>query len=68
MWGPKCGAGEIRETLLMTCSFMFASCVAINELGEPPVFGDELSAHWEVYKGLSDQFGSDQAGALAAKP
>lgn len=57
MWGPKCGAGEINETVLMTCSFMFASCVAINELAGLAEIADELAAQWESYKDLSDEFG-----------
>lgn len=61
MWGPKCGAGEINETVLMTCSFMFASCVAINELAGQAEIADELAAQWESYKDLSDEFGVSSA-------
>jgi len=60
-WGPKCGEGEITETLMMACSFVIASITALNELSCNPEVSEEISEAFETFKALSERFGIAQA-------
>ncbi len=52
IWGPHCGAGEIAETILLTCSFLLTAAVGLNEITSVAGVGDELGDHYDVYKTL----------------
>ncbi len=52
VWGPNCGAGEIAETVVSACCFLLTASVGLNEIANVPGVGDELGAHYDVYKVL----------------
>jgi hypothetical protein len=54
IWGPKCGAGEIADTVLLACSFLMSAAVALNEAASVDGVGDALGEHFETYKALVD--------------
>ena len=64
-WGPRCGAAEITDTLLLTCSFVFASCVAINEHTNDEGCAGELDRLWQRYKILAEKYGDSNQAQLA---
>jgi hypothetical protein len=61
IWGPKSGAAEITDTLLMACSFVFAACVSINEFAQNTASGEAIEALWERYKILAARHGPVQS-------
>jgi hypothetical protein len=52
VWGPKCGANEIEDTVIMVCCFLLTGAVALNEIAPVDGVGDALGEHYEVYKAL----------------
>jgi hypothetical protein len=52
VWGPKCGAGEINETVVLASCFLLTAAVGLNEIANVAGIGDELGAHYDVYKAL----------------
>jgi hypothetical protein len=52
LWGPKCGADEIADTVIMACCFLLTAAVALHEIANVDGVSDALSAHYEVYKSL----------------
>lgn len=52
VWGPKCGAGEIADTVVMACCFLMTGAIALNEIASVEGVGDALGEHYQVYKGL----------------
>lgn len=52
VWGPRCGAGEIADTVVMACCFLMTGAVALNEIASVEGMGDALGEHYEVYKSL----------------
>ncbi|MFG1364053.1 DUF5677 domain-containing protein [Xanthobacter versatilis] len=52
IWGPKCGAGEIADTVVMVCCFLMTGAVALNEITSVEGMGEALGGHYETYKAL----------------
>lgn len=52
IWGPRCGASEIAETVVLSCCFLITGAVGLNEIANVAGIGDELGVHYEVYKAL----------------
>ncbi|MFC5372041.1 DUF5677 domain-containing protein [Brevundimonas faecalis] len=51
-WGPKCGAGEIADTVIIACCFLLTGAVALNEIAKVGGMSAALGEHYEVYKAL----------------
>ena len=66
-WGPNCGAEEITDTVLLSCSFVFASCVAINELTKNETVAADLERLFVRYKDLSERHGIAQQAKAAGQ-
>jgi hypothetical protein len=52
LWGPKCGADEIADTVVMACCFLLTAAVALHEIANVDGVDDALGRHYEVYKSL----------------
>jgi hypothetical protein len=53
LWGPRCGAAEISDTVALACCFLLAGAVALNEIASVPELGEALGGHFEAYKALA---------------